>query len=81
MHMRCERKMDCWFTEQHSCVVSQCDGTTGHCDQHRHKSGHDLLLSTTKEAAFVVHVKQVAACRYGYTRRKTVGLAGERLSS
>ena len=51
--------------------------TLGRCDPNRHKSGRSPLLSSNEEAAFVAHVKQVAACGYGYTRREIAELAGE----
>ena len=47
------------------------------CDPHKSKSGCSPMISGTEKAAFVAHVKQVAACRYGYTRRKLAELAGE----
>ena len=37
----------------------------------------DHLLSSTEEAALVAHVKDIAACGYGYTRRELAELAGE----
>ena len=51
--------------------------TLGYCDPHRNKSGRFPLMNSTEEAAFVTHLKQVAACGYGYTRHEIAAFAGE----
>ena len=59
-------------------VVTLHDRTTlGHCNPYKYKSGPSHLLSSTEEAALVAHVKDIAACCYGYTRRELAELAGE----
>ncbi|KAI0235680.1 hypothetical protein LSAT2_013758, partial [Lamellibrachia satsuma] len=59
-------------------VVTLRDRTTlGHCNPYKYKSGPSHLLSSTEEAALVAHVKDIAACGYGYTRRELAELAGE----
>ena len=51
--------------------------TRGHCNPYKYKSGPSPLLSSTEEAALVAHVKDIAVCGYGYTRRELAELAGE----
>ena len=51
--------------------------TLGRCDPNRYKSGPNPLMNSTEEAAFVAHVKQVAACGHGYTRKEIAELVGE----
>ena len=52
--------------------------TLGHCNPYKYKFGTSPLLSSTEEAALVAHVKDIAVCGYGYTRRELAELAGEK---
>ena len=51
--------------------------TRGHCNPYKYKFGTSPLLNSTEETALVAHVKDIAVCGYGYTRRELAELAGE----
>ena len=58
-------------------LITLHERTTGRINPYKPRCPYNRLLSYAEEAAFVAHVKAVAACGYGYTRRELALLASE----
>ena len=59
-------------------LITLHERTTACRNPYKPRCPHNRLLSYAEEAAFVAHVKAVAACGYGCTRRELALLASEK---